>query len=226
MRYSPILAILPLATSAINVVQSNDDGWAEINVREFFNNLTAAGFNSFISAPAENQSGRGSADAEPTQVGSSGCEFGSCPPNSPPTGRNESMPLFNYVNSFPVTSMRYGIKNLSTGLLGGPPDLAVAGPNVGSNLGPVTFFSGTVGASIEAAKLGVPAIAFSGTTGSQTAWNSPLEPYVQIYADLSTTVTQALVSGGKPYLPDGVWYVYTPHISTCYFQLTSDTGST
>lgn len=114
--------------------------------------------------------------------------------------------------------MRYGIEKLSTELLGGRPDLAVAGPNVGSNLGPAVFSSGTVGASIEAAKLGVPAIAFSGATGSQTAWNSAIEPYVQIYADLSTTVTHALVSGGHPYLPDGIWYVYSLRtFFSCHF---------
>lgn len=60
-----------------------------------YNSLTKAGFKSFISAPAENQSGSGSLDEEPSKVGSSGCEFSSCPPNSPPTGKNESMPRFH-----------------------------------------------------------------------------------------------------------------------------------
>lgn len=76
--------------------------------------------------------------------------------------------ICKYVNSYPVTSMRYAIQNLSTSFFGGPPDIAVAGPNVGSNLGLVTQASGTVGAATEAVKEGVPAIAFSGTTGSQT----------------------------------------------------------
>ena len=89
------VAMLPLAAKAINVVQSNDDGWAEINIREFYYSLTNAGFNSIISAPAENESGTGSLDAKPTQVGSSGCEFGSCPAGSPPTGKNTSMPRFH-----------------------------------------------------------------------------------------------------------------------------------
>ncbi|KAI5363893.1 Putative survival protein SurE [Septoria linicola] len=206
MRPSTLLLALPLATThAINVVQSNDDGWAEINVREFYGHLTDAGFKSFISAPAENQSGTASRDEEPSKVGRNGCEFHSCSPNSPPTGRNESMPRFNYVNSFPVTSMRHGIKNLATEFCGGPPDIAVAGPNVGTNLGAVTQFSGTVGASVEAAKLGLPAIAFSGSTGKQTAWNAKLEPYVSTYAALATNVTQVVTSGSKPYLPEGIW---------------------
>lgn len=121
--------------------------------------------------------------------------------------------------------MRYGIKQLSPKIFGGPPDIAVAvsarsrpiskrrinlltelqGPNVGTNDGLTTQLSGTVGAATEAVKEGIPAIAFSGATGDQTAWNAPVEDYMRIYADLSTTVTQALVSSGKPYLPSNIW---------------------
>ena len=54
-------------------------------------------------------------------------------------------------------------------------------------------------------KLGIPAIAFSGRTGKQTAWNAPVETYMGVYADLSTTVTQALTNSGKPYLPSDIW---------------------
>ena len=55
-------------------------------------------------------------------------------------------------------------------------------------------------------KQGVPAIAFSGSTGTQTAWNTPdVETYVDVYAELSTTVTETLVEAGKPFLPANVW---------------------
>ena len=53
------LALLPWTTSATNVVLSNDDGWAEINIRAFYNTLTAAGDSVVLSAPAENLSGTG-----------------------------------------------------------------------------------------------------------------------------------------------------------------------
>ena len=89
------VAILPLAGHAVNVVISNDDGWAEKNIRSFYHSLEKAGFNSIISAPADNKSGSSSLDAPPTQVGSDGCEFDSCPPGSPPTGYNKTMPRFN-----------------------------------------------------------------------------------------------------------------------------------
>jgi hypothetical protein len=90
-----VLSIAAAPAQAINVVQSNDDGWAEINIRQQYYSLTDAGFNSFISAPAVDRSGTGSSDAPPTTVGSNGCEFGSCPAGSPAVGKNESMPRFN-----------------------------------------------------------------------------------------------------------------------------------
>jgi 5'/3'-nucleotidase SurE len=53
------IAIFPLAASAVNIVSSNDDGWAEVNIRSFFESLGAAGHSVVVSAPAENQSGTG-----------------------------------------------------------------------------------------------------------------------------------------------------------------------
>lgn len=58
MRLSPVI-LFPLAASAANIVMSNDDGWAEINIRAFFNSLIAAGEKALISGPAENKSGTG-----------------------------------------------------------------------------------------------------------------------------------------------------------------------
>ena len=62
-----------------------------------------------------------------------------------------------------------------------------------------------MGAATEASKEGIPAIAFSGTTGSQTGYTAPVQTYMTVYADLSTNVTQSLVASGKPYLPSDIW---------------------
>ena len=70
-------------------------------------------------------------------------QFNSIPKGSPGIGFNASDPRLNYVDSYPVTAVKNGI-NLAPKLLGGAPDLVVAGPNVGSNLGLVTQFSGTM----------------------------------------------------------------------------------
>ncbi|GCB19342.1 acid phosphatase [Aspergillus awamori] len=200
-----VLALLPLTTHAINIISSNDDGWAELNIRTLYNALTAADHSVVISAPAENQSGTGSDDATPTPL-TSPCEFDSCPSGSPAVGHNASQPRFNYVNSYPATSMKYGLNNLSSTYFSGSPDLAVAGPNVGANLGLAVFFSGTVGATTYAANQGIPAIAFSGYTGSQIAWNvSSVPTYSTVYAELATKLVDELVESGTPYLPEGVW---------------------
>jgi 5'/3'-nucleotidase SurE len=59
MRFcSALVALLPL-TQAANIVLSNDDGWAEINIRQFYEALTSSGDEVVISAPAENKYGSG-----------------------------------------------------------------------------------------------------------------------------------------------------------------------
>lgn len=96
MRYTALFLIAsPLLARAYQVVISNDDGWAEQNVRTFYNTLTSAGFSAILSSPAENQSGTGSSDSEATQVGSGGCQFGSCSAGSPATGFNASNTRLN-----------------------------------------------------------------------------------------------------------------------------------
>lgn len=56
-----LIALLPLTVQCVNVVLSNDDGWAEKNIRVFYAALTAAGESVVLSAPAENESGTGKA---------------------------------------------------------------------------------------------------------------------------------------------------------------------
>ncbi|OQE46568.1 hypothetical protein PENCOP_c001G07287 [Penicillium coprophilum] len=199
-----ILAIFPLVASAVNIISSNDDGWAEVNIRALFESLGAAGHSVVVSAPAENQSGTGSKQKTPTVL-TGPCEFNSCPSGSPAVGFNSSEPRLGYVNSYPVTSMKYGIDSRAPQFFNGPPDLAVAGPNVGKNIGLTVYISGTVGATTYAAHAGIPAIAFSGATGSQTSWNITRPHYSNIYADLATNLTNQVVAAGKPYLPNDVW---------------------
>ena len=56
-----LIILLPLTAQSINVVLSNDDGWAEKNIRVFYTALTGAGDSVVLSAPAENESGTGEA---------------------------------------------------------------------------------------------------------------------------------------------------------------------
>jgi 5'/3'-nucleotidase SurE len=59
MRVSAACVVLPLAVQAANLVLSNDDGWAELNIRTFYNALKTAGENVIVSAPAQDKSGSG-----------------------------------------------------------------------------------------------------------------------------------------------------------------------
>lgn len=59
MKSSITLALLQaLAVQAVRIVQSNDDGWAELYIRSFNDALNQAGHQVVLSGPAENQSGR------------------------------------------------------------------------------------------------------------------------------------------------------------------------
>jgi 5'/3'-nucleotidase SurE len=109
----------------------------------------------------------------------------------------------NYVNSYPVTSIKYGIDVVAPKLWSGAkPELALTGPNVGGNVAVQVPFSGTVGAAVYAAKTAqIPAIAFSGQTGDPTGWNAPTPFHSKIYADLALNVTTTIINSGKPYLP-------------------------
>lgn len=159
----------------------------------------------------------GSSDAAPTQVDSDGCEFQSCPGGSPATGKNASDPRLNYVNSYPVTSIKNGIDVTGPALWNGAkPELAVTGPNVGSNVGPSVLVSGTVGAAVYAAKTAkIPALAFSGRTGDPTAWNQPTPLYSKVYADLALNVTNTIIKSGTPYLPaDAFLNVNFPEVTS------------
>ncbi|RDW80249.1 hypothetical protein BP6252_04887 [Coleophoma cylindrospora] len=204
MRASLACVLLPVAAQAANIILGNDDGWAEINVRTLYNSLTAAGESVVLSSPATDKSGTGSLTATPSAL-TSACEFNSCPAGSPAEGFNASDTRLNYVNSYPATAMEYGINTLAPTFFGGAPDFAVTGVNVGVNLGIQVPFSGTVGAAVEAMNLGIPAVVFSGYTGSQTAWNVTTPLYSQVYADLATNITSVLLASGAPYLPANVW---------------------
>ncbi|KAL2272064.1 hypothetical protein VTJ83DRAFT_1435 [Remersonia thermophila] len=208
MRLQACLALLPvLGAQGLRIIHSNDDGWAELYTRSFYDALVASGHDVVLSAPAENKSGSGSLDADPSPRNTQ-CQYGSCSGNGAPIGRNASSPRLNWVNSFPATSMRYGIETIGPLFWNGQsPELAVSGPNVGSNLYLQVHFSGTVGAAVFAAKEhNIPAIAFSGLTGGTQAWNTSTPSAAsKVYADLATTLTNAVIASGKPYLPEGVF---------------------
>ena len=57
--FHTLCSLLPLAVCCTKVILSNDDGWAEKNVRTFYDDLVHAGDSVILSAPADNESGTG-----------------------------------------------------------------------------------------------------------------------------------------------------------------------
>ncbi|RYP83733.1 hypothetical protein DL769_001307 [Monosporascus sp. CRB-8-3] len=209
MRTHSVLSLLSLlgAAHGARILQSNDDGWAELYLRSFNDALNAAGHDVVVSAPAENQSGTGSSDREP-EPRSKPCQYDSCPANSGPVGSNSTNPRLNWVNSYPVTSVKYGLSTFGPQIWNGQaPDLVVAGPNTGSNLWLAVQFSGTVGAAVHAARVAkIPSIAFSGADSAELPWNtSPVPPRSLVYAELATILTNRVLESGAPYLPEDVF---------------------
>ncbi|KAK0201035.1 sure-like protein [Desarmillaria ectypa] len=222
------------------VVLTNDDGWAVASVRAQNDALKEADYDVILSCPAENESGTGSSSA-PATILFIPCEFNTCPIFSPAEGFNTSDPRLNYVNSFPVDSVRYGIQTLAPQFFdGSAPDFVISGPNVGNNLGSVILNSGTVwaylaiitalylmivcrGAACEAALEGIPSVAFSADTGSQVSYttlesdpNSTNTLAALTYAQLSVKFVQALTSAKGTILPPGISVnVNYPSTSKC-----------
>jgi broad specificity polyphosphatase/5'/3'-nucleotidase SurE len=149
----------------------------------------------------------GSLDAEPAPR-TTPCQYNSCPANSGPVGNNATRPDLNWVNSYPVTSIRYGIDVFAPQRWSGQkPELAVTGPNVGSNLWLQVPFSGTVGAAVYAAKEArIPSIAFSSASEGTLAFNTlPVPARSTVNAALAAKLVAKIISSGKPYLPEDVW---------------------
>ncbi|QRV90010.1 hypothetical protein RhiJN_18028 [Ceratobasidium sp. AG-Ba] len=182
--------------AALKALVGNDDGWAEANIRALYQVLSIAGYNVCKNSPQarpifallrvldrpirtrQNESGTGSSD-EPARL--------------------------NYVNSYPVTAIKYGTTTLALNFFGGASDIFVAGPNVGNNLGSTTSISGTVGAATEAVKEGIPSIAFGGKSGSARSYatlKSGDASYT--YAQISQKLLATLTASAKPWLPAGV----------------------
>ncbi|KAL6897684.1 survival protein sure-like phosphatase/nucleotidase [Trichoderma evansii] len=209
MKASAYLAtiISALVAQAARIVQSNDDGWAELYLRSFNDALNEAGHDVVLSAPADNQSGSGSSDSPPTPR-TEPCGYDSCIGNGSTTGHNDTRPDLNWVNSFPVTAMKYGIETFGPQLWNGSaPEFAVAGPNVGTNVFVQLPFSGTVAAAAYAAHdAGIPSIAFSAASTGRLAFDTdPVPLRSSLYGLLAAQITDKIISSGAPYLPPDVF---------------------
>ena len=199
----PFLAALLVASTAMplvamRIVITNDDGFESRNIQALYTALRAAGHDVILSAPFRDQSGTsaqlgGLTDIAPTSTPSPGNTIAA---NQPGVGPTTIAPDQFYVNSTPTAAVLYGIDVAAPAKWRAGPDLVIAGPNIGNNLGGVTPHSGTVGAAIAALNRGIPAIAVSGANGN--AATAPL------LAAITLRVVSAFDQQGKIALPPGV----------------------
>jgi len=167
--------------SAINILVGNDDGFGSAQMIETVRLLRQSGHNVVAVAPVDNQSGMGgrSVFSDLPELATAS-EYDIVPAGSPALGRAPFIDGVWYYNGTPAACAFVGLDyvlpnfaNFTT------PDLVVAGPNYGDNLGAFLYtLSGTAGYTYSSVGRGIPAIAFSGGNGEQRS-------YAWIYGSVS-----------------------------------------
>ncbi len=172
---------LSVSASALNIMVTNDDGYESPNLRALYHALKADGHDVFISAPADEQSGKAAS-------------FNYFYPS--PVDQDADDPDIHFVHGTPMMAVLYGLDVLSKERWSRQPDLVLSGINSGHNVGIMNPTSGTVGAAVTAIRRGVPAIALSGDHGSDRDGTS------EALASLVMAVIDALEENA-PVLPKG-----------------------
>ncbi|PSN59623.1 sure-like protein [Corynespora cassiicola Philippines] len=179
MRVSSVLTAglaYGTAVEGLKILMNNDDGFGSGNLRELYKLLKGAGHEVVIVAPATQQSGQGGRSDFSTERNlTSPSQYSIVPAGSPAVGTDPNDSHIWYYNGTPaactfvaldwVLPRYYPDWNQS-------PDLFVAGPNYGTNLGPFVYsLSGTVGATYAAVSRSVPGIALSASNSAVPYFN-------------------------------------------------------
>ncbi|XZG71119.1 5'/3'-nucleotidase SurE [Chitinibacteraceae bacterium HSL-7] len=198
-----LAAGLATPSFALNILVSNDDGFASANVRALYTTLKNAGHDVIVSAPCQNQSGKGASlnFLTPLTPLTKACRGGTVAAGAPGVGADPGIADIHYVDGTPVMSVMYGLDVLAPARWGKAPDVVISGPNEGQNLGAIVNTSGTVSNAIFAANRGLPAIAIS--ADANTTDNAALGAEA---ATLTLKLLDALIAkaGTGPLLPAGV----------------------
>ena len=146
--------IAPAAPPApLRVLVTNDDGVAAAGINALVQALAAnPNLQVTVIAPATNQSGTGDA-------------FTATPIDVTPSSTAGAFPA-TAVAGKPADTVLFGILKA----LPQRPDLVVSGINFGQNIADAVTLSGTVGAGLTAARLGIPAIAVSQGLGNPISY--------------------------------------------------------
>ena len=127
----------------LRALVTNDDGIDSPGLRYLVDELSARGFEVYLVAPRTQVSGAGKSNSHRVKVWQVAYE-----------GAKAAWAI----DGRPADAVAIGVK----ALLGFRPDVVVSGINIGPNMGITDFFtSGTIGAAIESALLGIRAVASS-----------------------------------------------------------------
>ncbi|GAA5123450.1 5'/3'-nucleotidase SurE [Haloechinothrix salitolerans] len=138
------------ATEPLDILLTNDDGYDARTLGALRQTLGAAGHQVTVVAPCDDLSGSGTKQASNYVRG--------VPSRENTITATQPSPGVWAVCGSPSDAVLFGVQNVFTS---GQPDLVVSGVNPGQNAGAVTNHSGTVGATVMAGELGIPAIAVS-----------------------------------------------------------------
>lgn len=200
---STIASLIPLAyTVAQKILLTNDDGWAATNIRATYYKLREAGHDVLMVAPASQRSGWGGKfDIPPSNTLEADGEFGYVKAGEPAWGHEIDDDHIWYFDGTPSSCIAFAINYIEPHFFKNATskfDLAVAGPNEGTNMSPSTFtLSGTIGAAYNAVYRGIPAVAFSGSNTNNSFFKDDLNlsnsnSPSTIYANLVVTFVEAL----------------------------------
>lgn len=179
------------ATTPLNIVLTNDDGYSAPGIQTLRSALVAAGHTAVIVAPRTNQSGKG------TGVADAGAML-----------NVQFHPAENAwsVNGTPSDTVRVALEVLNL-----RPDLVISGVNFGENLSVWANSSGTVSASVWALNSGYPAMAVSAGFNMAEAGLTPPFPSTLVAQEAAAQwvvrwieVLSAARGPGRRLLPDGI----------------------
>ena len=148
---------VPAATFAtvriVRVLATNDDGWQSAGIHALAAAIAARDHDVVVVAPTRDRSGASAAIGPLHHAGAIPFEEHRWP----------DLPEVRVlaIDAPPATAVYASV----LGGFGDPPDVVASGVNPGANTGHLVLHSGTVGAALSAAALGVPAVAAS------VAWN-------------------------------------------------------
>ena len=214
MRFKPLALAALLATQAgaafaLNILLTNDDGFESANLRALSQRLRAAGHVVVISAPTQNNSGRGGfiEFLRPVTPLARDSRYASVKTGAPGVGADPFDPQVFYVDGTPVASLLYGLDVAAPRIFAGQPDLVISGPNEGNNTGLVNNSSGTVANALYAINRGIPAIAVSDSRTASRSYTQLLPGAIEYeVADIVVELVGALEKKKgrhRELLPDG-----------------------